>query len=269
LVGVPVAHIGGGESSEGALDESVRHAVTKLSHLHFVAAEPFGRLVVQLGEEPWRVHVVGALGVDNLARLSLLDRAELESALELRLAFPTIAVTYHPVTLSPDGTAAGLEALLTALDDAYPEATLVFTEPNADPGGRGVRHRLRQYAAARTGPTASFGTLGQLRYLSLLRHADVVLGNSSSGIIEAPALGTPTVNVGDRQRGRLRAPSVIDVADTASSIVDGLRRALDPPLRSVASPYGREGTARRIAEVLARTPADGLLAKRFHPPAAG
>jgi UDP-hydrolysing UDP-N-acetyl-D-glucosamine 2-epimerase len=268
LLSVPVAHIGGGESSEGAVDESVRHAVTKLSHLHFVAAEPFARRVVQLGEEPWRVHVVGALGVDNIVRLPLLDRSALQAAIGVALGAPTIAVTYHPATLSPDGTGAGLEAVFAALD-ACPEATVVFTEPNADPGGHAVRQRIRQYAADRRGSTAVFGTLGQLRYLSLLRHADVVLGNSSSGIIEAPALGTPTVNVGDRQRGRLRAPSVLDVAETPAAVVAGLRRALDPDLAAAAaaSPYGTGGTAARIADVLVRTPADDLLVKRFHLPA--
>lgn len=267
LLAVPVAHIGGGESSEGAIDESIRHAVTKLSHLHFVAAEPFGRRVVQLGEEPWRVHVVGALGVDNIVRMRPLDRAELQSELGLTLTPPTIVVTYHPVTVSADATASGLDALLTALDP-FPAATVVFTAPNADPGGRAIRRRVEEYAASRPGPTAAFGTLGQQRYLSLLRHADVVLGNSSSGIIEAPALGTPTVNVGDRQRGRLRAPSVLDVADTSESVAAGLRRALEPSFRraGASSPYGDGGAAPRIAEVLCRTRADGLQVKHFRDP---
>jgi UDP-hydrolysing UDP-N-acetyl-D-glucosamine 2-epimerase len=268
LLSIPVAHIGGGESSEGALDESVRHAVTKLSHLHLVAAEPFARRVTQLGEEPWRVHVVGALGIDNIVRLRLLDRSALQGALGVALGSPTIAVTYHPATLSHDGTAAGLDAVLAALD-ACPQATVVFTEPNADPGGYAIRRRIQQYVADRRGPTAIFGTLGQVPYLSLLQHADVVLGNSSSGIIEAPALGTPTVNVGDRQRGRLRAPSVLDVGETPADVVSGLRRALDLDLasRTGASPYGCGGAAARIADLLVRTPADGLMVKRFHVPA--
>jgi UDP-N-acetylglucosamine 2-epimerase (non-hydrolysing) len=267
LLGVPVAHIGGGESSEGAIDESLRHAVTKLSHLHFVAAEPFARRVVQLGEEPGRVHVVGALGIDNIVRLPLLDRARLEEDLGIQLGKPTILVTYHPVTLSRDGTAAGLEALLAALD-AWPRASVVVTAPNADPGGHSIRRQVERYAAARRGPTAVVGTLGQLRYLSLLRLADVVLGNSSSGIIEAPALGTPTVNVGDRQRGRLRARSVIDAAATPAAVLDALSRALTPARPGVDpnhSPYGDGGAATRIADLLFTTPADGLLGKRFHP----
>jgi UDP-hydrolysing UDP-N-acetyl-D-glucosamine 2-epimerase len=268
LVRVPVAHIGGGQSSEGAIDESLRHAVTKLSHLHFVAAEPFGRRVVQLGEEPWRVHVVGALGVDNALGMRLLDHAELEVALGLALTPPVIAVTYHPVTLSPEATEAGLDALLVALADV-PEATVVITEPNADPGRQLIKERLEEYAAGRGGETAVFGTLGHLRYLSLLKHADVVLGNSSSGIIEAPAFGTATVNIGDRQRGRLRAPSVIDAADSPDSVITALRLALDRSGqdRPCGSPYGDGRAARRIADLLSRMEPDGLLDKRFHVPA--
>jgi len=267
LLAVPVAHIGGGESSEGAIDESIRHAVTKLSHLHFVAAEPFARRVLQLGEEPWRVHVVGALGVDNIVRMHLLDREELQSDLGLTLTPQTILVTYHPVTLSADANASALDALLAALDP-FPAATVVFTAPNADPGGREVRRRVEEYAVGRPGPTAVFGTLGQQRYLSLLKQADVVVGNSSSGIIEAPALGTPTVNVGDRQRGRLRAPSIIDVSDAPGAVAAALRRALAPSFRpcGTTSPYGEGGAATRIADLLWRTPAHGLLVKHFHVP---
>ena len=266
MLSVPIAHIGGGESSEGAMDESFRHAITKLAHLHFVAAAAFADRVVQLGEDPTHVHVTGALGVDNALHLPLLSRVELEAEIGMTLARPTVLATFHPVTLAAGGLS-GLDAVLTALD-RFPRATVAFTEPNADPRGREIRHRVRAYADARGPRVKVFTALGPLRYLSLLSQCDVVVGNSSSGIIEAPALGVPTVNVGDRQRGRLRPESVLDAGEEAADVEAAIARALDPGFRDrvrAAPPlYGDGHAAERIVDVLAAAPLDGLLRKRFH-----
>jgi UDP-hydrolysing UDP-N-acetyl-D-glucosamine 2-epimerase len=270
MLSVPIAHIGGGESSEGAMDESFRHAITKLAHLHFVAAAAFADRVVQLGEDPTHVHVAGALGVDNALHLPLLSRVELEAEIGMTLTRPTVLATFHPVTLAAGGMS-GLDAVLTALD-RFPRATVAFTEPNADPRGREIRHRVRAYADARRPRVKVFTSLGPLRYLSLLSQCDVVVGNSSSGIIEAPALGVPTVNVGDRQRGRLRPESVLDAGEDAADVEAAIARALDPGfrerVRDAQALYGDGRAAERIVDVLAVAPLGGLLRKRFHPVAA-
>jgi UDP-hydrolysing UDP-N-acetyl-D-glucosamine 2-epimerase len=265
LATVPVAHIGGGESTVGAVDDSVRHAVTKMSHLHFPATEPFRQRILQLGEDPARVHAVGALGLDNVRLTSLLDRSRLAIELGTPLDPPVFLVTQHPATADPTGTDAAVDALLSALD-AFPEANVIFTNANADVAGRGINASIAAYAAARSRARA-YPSLGRLRYLSLLCAADVVVGNSSSGLIEAPALGTPTVDIGDRQRGRPRAACVLGAACRAPDIVAAIERALSPPIRErarlVRSPYGDGYAAPRIRRVLATYPLEGLIAKQF------
>lgn len=264
---VPIAHIHGGESSEGAIDEAIRHAITKMAHLHFTAAAAYRQRVIQLGEAPERVFNTGAVGLDHLSHMQPLDTAMLERDLQFALRpGPLILCTYHPTTLAEADPDESMRALLDALDGVA-GARVVLTLANADAGGRRVNDIARAYGAARGDRVKVVTSLGQLRYLSLLKLADVVVGNSSSGIIEAPAVGTPTVNIGRRQDGRLRAASIIDCGDSAQEIRDAITTALSAPHRDAVSgpmPYGEGGASARIKQVLKETPLDGLLLKRFH-----
>lgn len=266
LARIPIAHLHGGERTEGQIDEAVRHAVTKMAHLHLVAAEPYGQRVIQMGEDPRRVHVVGSPGLDQISAVARVDRATLAAQLGVDLRRPLLIVTYHPVTLRDAAEDAALEALLIALD-RLPETAVVITGPNADPAGRALASRLRAYASSRSN-TAYETNLGQDRYLSLMAIADAVVGNSSSGLIEAPALAVPTVNIGPRQAGRLRAPSVVDCDETVVEITAALERVLTPGFRSGLqpenSPYGGPGASARIVDLLVSVPLQGLLNKRFH-----
>lgn len=264
---VPVVHLHGGEVTEGAIDESIRHAVTKLSALHLVAAEPYAERVRQLGEDPQHVHVVGAPGLDHLVRRPLMTREQLEASLGVALGSPLLLVTYHPVTATAEDGVAAVRELTDALDE-WPAATVVVTLANADPGGAAVSQALRAWADGRDGAHA-YPSLGHHRYISLLSLADAVVGNSSSGIIEAPAVGTPTVNVGPRQAGRLRAPSVHDVAPRRAAVADGLARALSAEGQQVAAaranPYGTAGeVSPRVLAALREVDPAALLVKPFH-----
>jgi UDP-N-acetylglucosamine 2-epimerase (non-hydrolysing)/GDP/UDP-N,N'-diacetylbacillosamine 2-epimerase (hydrolysing) len=265
---IPIAHIHGGETTEGVIDEAIRHALTKMSHLHFTAAEPYSQRVVQLGEAPDRVFNVGAIGLDNLTRLNLLNRSELERALEFSLApGPVILCTYHPVTLKAESASSAVQGLLEAIDQS-PAARVVFTKANADTGGRIINQMIDEYVSGNPGRAIAFVSLGQIRYLSLMREADVILGNSSSGIIEAPAAGVPSINIGDRQKGRIKAPSTIDCDESAEAILSAIQRALSAEFRQIAEKYkstiAAEGVSVRIKQVLKETPIDGILYKRFH-----
>lgn len=252
---IPIAHIHGGETSEGAVDEAIRHAVTKFATWHFVAAEVYRRRVIQLGEQPDRVFNVGAPGLDNLAHLPLLPRDELEKTLEMTLGEPLLLVTYHPATLGELSPGEAVERMLAALD-RFPAATIVFTYPNADAGGREVLELLKAYETSHPGRVKGFTSLGQLRYLSLLVHADVVVGNSSSALIEAPAARTATVDIGPRQRGRLKAASVLEADEDVEAIAARISEALTPSFQAslarVASLYGAGGASQRIVDELTR-----------------
>ena len=265
---IPIAHIHGGEATEGLIDEAIRHAVTKMSHLHFTAAEPYRKRVIQLGEAPGRVFNTGAVGLDNLTQLNLLNRAELEKALDFKLnPAPVILCTYHPVTLSEDDAGYVLGELFKALD-RLPSAKVVFTKGNADTGGRVINQMIDDYALKNPERVAAFVSLGQVRYLSLLREADVVLGNSSSGIVEAPTARIPTVNIGDRQQGRLKAPSIIDCDESADSILIAIGKALSPEFQKIAAKgetyFGEDGASKRIKQILKETSLAGILLKHFH-----
>lgn len=267
LARVPIAHIHGGELTEGLVDEAIRHSLTKMSHLHFVATDEYRNRVIQLGESPQRVWTVGACGIDAIRRMRLLNRDELSVAIGFDVTSPYFVVTYHPVTLADDQAACGAGALFAALE-SFPEHKVVVTGVNADTGHGAVSREIEAFAAAHPGRVFSSVSLGQLRYLSALAHADAVIGNSSSGLIEAPALKVPTVNVGDRQRGRVRAASVIDVGDDQQEIVAGIARALTPgfraAIRDAECPFGDGHSAEKIVKVLAEWPLQGLLIKQFH-----
>lgn len=250
---IPIAHIHGGESTEGAFDEAVRHAITKMAQWHFVAAEPYRKRVIQMGEAPERVFNLGAPGLDHLANLRWLDRAELEATLGLPLRTPLFVVTYHPVTLKSESPLAAMEQLLAALDE-FSSATVIFTYPNADTGGRSLIDCIDRWAGRHADRARAFDSLGQQCYMSLLREADVVIGNSSSGLSEAPALKKATVNVGDRQKGRLKATSVIDAVENQTEISAAIRKALSEEFRGTladtVSLYGHGDVSNRIKEIL-------------------
>lgn len=262
---IPVAHIHGGETTEGAIDESIRHAITKMSHLHFVAAEPYRTRVIQLGEHPDTVYNVGALGIENIKRLQLLNKVQLEQSMNFELGDSCFLVTYHPATLGATTPQVAMQALLDALD-FFPGAKIIFTKPNSDTDGRILGRMIDEYALLNKGRVAVFTSMGQVRYLSALQLVDAVIGNSSSGIIEAPACNIPTVNIGDRQSGRLKADSIIDCQETTESIVTAISKAISSPFRERVkqgvSLYGYGDSAIHIKENLKK--ANFSCTKRFY-----
>lgn len=274
VFGLPVAHIHGGEITEGAIDEAFRHSITKMSHLHFASAEPHRRRIIQLGEDPERVFDVGALGVENIRRLELMDRAALEASLGVTLPPRFFLATFHPPTIGLDGPReAELQAreMLAALDEEMeetPDLGVILTRANSDAAGRAVNRVLDEYQAASGGRVMILDSIGQTRFLSLMRLAEVVIGNSSSGILEAPALGLPTVNIGDRQKGRLRPASVIDAEPEKRLIRKALREALAKEFRDMAratrSPYEKDGTSASIVQILKSASLSNILMKKFH-----
>ena len=271
LMKIPIAHIHGGEITEGAIDESIRHSITKMAHLHFTSTEAYRKRVIQLGEVPERVFNVGAPGLDNLQRLELLDEVALEKSLNFNLSSPLFLVTYHPETLGSMEPSKALEEMLNALDH-FSDANIIITLANSDAGGRAINQRLVEYAARENGRVKLVSSLGQVRYLSLLCLADVVIGNSSSGIIEAPSARTPTVNIGSRQKGRLRAPSVIDCDDSEEAIVSSITKCMSHEMKLILSqcnsPYGKsDNVAHEICKVLKMLlviPIKKLVQKKFH-----
>jgi GDP/UDP-N,N'-diacetylbacillosamine 2-epimerase (hydrolysing) len=264
---IPVAHLHGGEVTEGAFDDAMRHAITKMSHLHFVAAEDYRRRVLQLGEAPEHVHNVGGLGIDNIQRMKLLERAELEHSLDFKLGPRNLLVTFHPVTLEPGASAAQMTQLLAALD-SLPETRLLFTMPNADTESHQLGEMLQVFAARRPDTAKVWTALGQLRYLSCLRHVDGVVGNSSSGLTEAPSFRIGTINIGERQQGRLKATSIIDCSPTREDISRAIQTLYSAAFRErlpdVINPYGEGGAASRIASILVECNPSDLLKKKFH-----
>jgi UDP-N-acetylglucosamine 2-epimerase (non-hydrolysing) len=268
LLGIPIAHIHGGEVTEGAVDESIRHAISKMSALHFVSAEPYRRRLIRMGELPARVVTVGAPGLDQLKRLTLAGRDELMAGVGLDPARPFLLVTYHPATRGAAAATDSLAALLRALD-RFPDHQLLMTKANADAGGRAINAALQVYVAER-GSAVLAASLGSRLYLSALREAAAVVGNSSSGIIEAPAVGTPTVNIGPRQQGRLRAACILDCDEDETAVAAAITAAIDPAFRAAAAakgdppPYGRPGDAAgRIVAALRAVDPPSLHRKPF------
>jgi len=262
---VPIAHVHGGETTEGAFDEAIRHSVTKMSHLHFVAAEEYRRRVIQLGEPPERVFQVGGLGVDNIVRLEPLTRDELEAALSFKLRDRNLLITFHPVTLEHNTSAAQMGELLAALGDEK-DTGLIFTMPNADTDGRVLFRKIESFCSNHPNARA-YTSLGHLRYLSCIKHVDGVVGNSSSGLTEVPSFKKGTINIGDRQRGRLRANSVIDCEPERHAISIALNRLFSQEfqvqLSDVINPYGDGGASEAIVKALVQQPLGDLLKKRF------
>jgi UDP-hydrolysing UDP-N-acetyl-D-glucosamine 2-epimerase len=262
---LPIAHLHGGESTEGLIDEAVRHAVTKLSHLHFTAHETYRRRVLQLGEDPDRVWNVGALGAEAAMRTAQLDDSELELRLGTSLPERILTITVHPLTLDPSQDGPTIEAILTALESES-GTLLVFTLPNADQNHVVIRERILSFVSGRENAVA-VPSLGQEVYISLMRRSQAVIGNSSSGILEAPTLRVPAIDIGDRQRGRLRPASVLHCEPVAEEIRAAIEHARSAGFRAqvqeMPSPFGDGSTSHRVAERLRDEPLDGILFKRF------
>jgi GDP/UDP-N,N'-diacetylbacillosamine 2-epimerase (hydrolysing) len=263
---IPVAHLHGGETTQGAIDEPIRHSITKMSHLHFVAAPEYRRRVIQLGEAPRHVFLVGGLGVDCIRRVSLLTRGELEESLGFSFAERNLLVTFHPVTLEVASAAEQMSELLAALEGLR-DTNIVLTLPNADTDGRVLFDLIERFVAAHPN-TKAYTSLGQQRYLSCVREVDGVVGNSSSGLTEVPSFRKGTVNIGDRQRGRLRAATVIDCAPDRVSITAAINELYSPEFKAKAAlatnPYGDGGASDRIVDIVRSIDLDGILKKDFH-----
>ena len=263
---IPIAHCHGGESTEGLIDESIRHSITKMSHLHFTSTEIYKRRVIQLGEYPKFVHNVGALGIENLNKLDLLTKKELELRMGFTFSKRNLLVTFHPVTLEHATSEIQFSALLSALD-SFTEVKVIFTKPNADTDGRKIIQLIDDYVSKNKDRCISFVSLGQLRYLSLLKFVDGVVGNSSSGIIEAPSFKTGTINIGDRQKGRIKAKSVIDCEPDSHSIIDAINllysNTFQQSLKRVTNPYGTKNASELILPIIKNVDLSDILKKRF------
>jgi UDP-N-acetylglucosamine 2-epimerase (non-hydrolysing)/GDP/UDP-N,N'-diacetylbacillosamine 2-epimerase (hydrolysing) len=259
-----VAHIAGGDLTEGAYDDALRHSMTKMAHMHFTTNVAATRRVRQMGEDPRHVYNVGSPALDLLRSMTLLERATLEKELDIKLRARNLLVTFHPVTLDAMPSTRQFEELLAALQTFDDDTGLYFTYPNADDGGRALARMLEEFVAKRSNAVA-FQSLGPLRYWSLLAQCDAMVGNSSSGLYEAPSFKVPTVNIGSRQSGRMKATSVIDCAPQRDAIEQTIQRALTLDCRKVINPYGDGHSAARIVATLAAIPDfKALLQKHFH-----
>ena len=250
---IPIAHLHGGELTEGAIDEGIRHSITKMSYLHFTSTEEYRRRVIQLGENPERVFCVGAIGVENIKKINLMTKEELERSIHFEIDENTVIVTYHPVTLENNTVEEQFLNLLKVLD-RNPKIRMIFTKANADTNGRIVNELIDKYAAQNSERACAFMSLGQKRYLSALKYCRIVIGNSSSGIIEAPSFGKPIINIGDRQKGRICADSVINCGYTQQEIQRAMETALteefENKARNCRNPYEKENTAANIISVI-------------------
>lgn len=266
IMRIPIAHIHGGETTEGAIDEAIRHSITKMAHLHFTAAKSYRKRVIQLGENPKYVLNYGAPGLDNIKKLKLLRREALEDTIDFKLGDLSFLITYHPATLGGTVPEKAFNELLKALR-SFPEAKIIFTKANADTSGRKINIMLDVWAARGKKNIKVFASMGQLLYLSAVKNVDVIIGNSSSGLLEAPSLKKPTVNIGLRQEGRLKASSVIDCAEKEKAIVKAINKALSAPfqkiVRNAINPYGQANASHRIKEYLKKVPLKNILQKKF------
>jgi len=263
---VPVAHLHGGESTEGVIDEAIRHSITKMSHLHFVATKEYAKRVIQLGEHPDNVFNFGSPGIDNIHKLDLLSKNDFEKSIDFELGEVNFLVTFHPVTLEKNTSKEQFLELLNAFD-TLKEAKIIFTLPNSDTDGRIIIEMINNYVAKNGDRTIAFQSLGQLRYLSALKYMSAVIGNSSSGLSEVPTFKIPTINIGDRQNGRLKATSVIDCEPKTDAILESIKKAksndFQKKLRDVLNPYGKAGASLRIKEKIKSFNIEGILKKKF------
>lgn len=253
MANIPIAHLHGGETTEGAYDEAIRHSITKFSHLHFTSMEAYRKRVIQLGEHPDTVFNVGAIGLDAIKKLPLLDKASFEQAIGFKLKERNILITYHPVTLEKEAPIETFENILTALDELT-DTALIFTHANSDKNGRIINRMITEYVSSHKDKAVEFKSLGQLRYLSALQYVDFVIGNSSSGILEVPAFYIPTINIGDRQKGRINCESVINSNNSLGDIKKSITFALDKTFREKIQQqellYGNGSAAEKILQII-------------------
>jgi len=264
---IPIAHIHGGELTAGAYDEAFRHSITKMSHLHFACTEEYKKRIIQLGENPKNVFNVGALGIDNIKKLKLLSKSELENALSFKLDKPYFVVTFHPVTLEANSAEKQVTELLAALDQ-FSDYNIIFTKPNADNEGRSIIELIDRYVDVNKDRAVSFQSLGQLRYLSALKYSEMMIGNSSSGILEMPYFKKPTINIGDRQKGRFFSKSIIQCKSKRQNIIeaigDGLSQDFKQNCYNVEKIYGDGNTAKKIKNILVQKKYQELIKKEFY-----
>ena len=267
IANIPVAHLHGGETTEGAFDESIRHSITIMSHLHFTAAEEYKNRVIQLGEHPSRVFNVGGMGIENIKRLKLLSRDEFEESINFKLNKKNILVTFHPVTLENSSAKEQFQELLDAIDELE-DTNIIFTKANSDTNGRIINQMCDEYVLKNPNKSICFTSLGQLRYLSALQYVDAVVGNSSSGLIEAPSFKIGTINIGDRQKGRLKAKSIIDCDSLKSSILQAFEKLYSEEFESILintnNPYGDGCASERIIKELKKVDLKNILKKSFY-----
>jgi len=262
---LPVAHLHGGETTEGAFDEAFRHSITKMSYLHFTSMEQYRQRVIQLGEHPSRVFSVGALGVDSIMQLRLYEKEELEDAIGFKLDAKTLLVTYHPVTLEKSTAERQFTELLNALDKVK-DIKIIFTKANADTDGRIINELVDQYVSKNGEKAVAFTSMGQVRYLSAMKYSSAVVGNSSSGILEAPSFRVPTVNIGDRQKGRVQAKSVINCTPREDGILEAINLAISEDfrekIRTIDNPYGDGNAALRIIQEIKKCLNQEIILKK-------
>ena len=258
---IPMAHIHGGETTEGAFDEAIRHSITKMSHLHFTATDEYRNRVIQLGEHPCRVFNVGGMGIENINRLKLLNKEEFE------LNKKNILVTFHPVTLENNTAEEQFQELLNAIDKLE-DTNIIFTKANSDTDGRVINLMIDEYVSKNKDKSICFTSLGQLRYLSALQHMNAVVGNSSSGLAEAPSFKIATINIGDRQKGRVKASSVVDCEPNRKSILEAFGRIYSDKfqqnLKNTINPYGNKFASKKIVEIIKKTDLTSILKKSFY-----
>ena len=264
---IPIAHCHGGEATEGLIDEAIRHSITKMSQIHFTSTEEFKNRVIQLGEQPKNVYNVGALGIENINKLKFLNKNEFEDSINFKLKRINFLVTFHPVTLDSSSAEEQFNELLQAVDK-YENTAIIFTKPNADTDGRIIIQMIDEFVSKNSAKAIAFTSLGQLRYLSAIQYMDVVIGNSSSGLIEVPSFKIPTINIGDRQQGRVKAISVIDCDANEFDIEKSIQKAMCPKFKEQIkfsqNPYGEKNSSAEIIKVLKNTELSGLIKKKFY-----
>lgn len=260
---IPIAHLHGGEITEGAFDDAIRHAITKMSHLHFTSTEAYRKRVIQLGEQPDRVFNVGALGVENVLKTDFMTKEDIEKSLNFKLSDKCFLCTYHPVTLSNMSSEIQVLNLLNAFDD-YKDYHIIFTYSNSDTNSQIIIKRIQEYVDQNPVRCMFIPSLGQRRYFSALKYMTAVIGNSSSGIIEVPSFGIPTLDIGDRQKGRIAADSVIHCGYSTEEIKDELNTVLAYGKKAIENPYYKEGTCDAILNVIKNYPLDNLVQKHFY-----
>lgn len=267
IYNIPIAHIAGGGITEGAYDDAIRHSITKMSHLHFTSTDEHRNRVIQLGEQPERVFWTGALGVDNIRKEQIMPLAELEDSINFKLGNKFLLITFHPTTLENGPAAEQCDALLTALSEIIGEFQLLFTLPNSDTNGRIISSKVNDFVAKNQENAYAIASLGKKRYYSALKYATAVVGNSSSGLVEAPIFNIPTLNIGNRQEGRTRCTSIIDVPATLIDIKEGLKKALSLEYKNIAnhvtSPYEKAGSVESVFNIIKAYPLEGLTKKKF------